>query len=195
MRGGRPKSLAIDHHPSAQLLSDHLIANLPPGVALAVGAHLDLCAACRLAAAVLEGDAARPNAGPPWSEADTLGAPWPAPVRHACVESWFPMRQGVEGAPVAHVSGLGEFVYLLRALPGADIGAASLRSAFVLLVTAGGLDLDGRRLRIGDLVELLAPPASVVADRASGASLLVVADESPLRLRRGRLGVAAPGAR
>ncbi|HVI31075.1 hypothetical protein [Phenylobacterium sp.] len=195
MRGGKPKPLAIDHHPSAQLLSDYLIANLSPGVALAVGAHLDLCAACRLAGAALAGSAAHPDTGASWSEADTHAAPWPTAVRHACAESWSPMRKGVEGSHATHVSGLGEFVYLLRALPGADIGAASLSSAFVVLVTAGALDLDGRRFRAGDLVELAAPPASAVADRAAGASLLVVADESPRRLRGARPGAPAPRSR
>lgn len=191
MSAGRRKPLAIDHHPSAQLLSDHLIANVSPGVAFAVAAHLELCPACRLTVAAAEGSppgADRTRHAPPSPEPLPLQQAWPAALRHACGEHWSPMRKGVEGMLAPHVSGLGECVYLLRAAPGADVGAASVRSAFILLVTAGGLELDGRRLGAGDLVQLQAAPAFLVADGAAGASVLVVADESPRRLRRPAAG-------
>lgn len=180
--------LGLRHHPSAQLIADVLIANASPGVTLAVAAHIDVCAMCGMAAAAAGGDMGRPGLGSVTTfqpEAEVGMGSRPEPLAGLQVGPWVTIRQGVEGALAPHASGLGECVYLLRAAPNAELGAASLGSAFVFLVTAGGVDIDGRRLSAGDFVEISAPPASVSADSMAGASLLIVADESPRRLRQG----------
>ncbi|WP_374471752.1 hypothetical protein [Phenylobacterium sp.] len=179
--------MRIAHHPSGQVISDYLIANLSPGVSLAVAAHLDMCPVCAMAAAAVEGgqqqrqDRSAMSFRAQQPQAELAAAHKPS--SQVCIDGWTQMRKGVEGALAQRVSGLGECVYLLRAAPGADIGVASVRSAFVLLVTAGALRLDGADLGAGDFVELAEPPTSLAA-AAAGATLLVVAEDAPLRLRR-----------
>lgn len=179
--------MRIEHHPSAQLISDYVIANISPGMGLAVAGHLELCPVCGMSAAAASGGIWRAEVvGGRSFEATADGgriAP-PETVRQLEPLDWRTMRKGVEGALAPDVSGLGECVFLLRAEPGAEIGAASVRSAILILVTAGGVDIDGRRLGAGDFLELDGTPLALAADVVAGTTLLVVSEDAPLRLRR-----------
>lgn len=179
--------MRIEHHPSAQLISDYVIANISPGMGLAVAAHLELCPVCGMSAAAASGGIWRAEAVggrtfEPGPDGGRVGAPETVCQLEPLV--WRTMRKGVEGALAPDVSGLGECVFLLRAAPGAQIGAASVRSALLILVTAGGVDIDGRRLAAGDFLDLEETPPALAADAAAGTTLLVVAEDAPLRLRR-----------
>jgi hypothetical protein len=168
--------MGIRHHPTAQLISDYVTANISPGVALAVAMHLESCTICALAAST----ASRP-AGP--ERIGRADPPSESALSAVAMGPWIGLRKGVLGAVTSAVSGLGEAVYLLKAEPGADIGTASVRHAFLILVLKGRVKADGRTVSAGDLLELATPPEVLLAD-TPGASLLVVAEDLPLRLRR-----------
>lgn len=177
---GRKFRTSVKHHPSSQLLADCAMADVSPGVALAVSAHVALCPRCRMTAPA-GGEDGGSGAEPLEVFVEAGGEALPA-LR---LEPWTPQTSGVATALAPHANGLGECVYLLRATPGADIAPATLRTAFLLLVLAGAVLLEGRRLGAGDLVELDAETSSASADPVNGATLLVVADEAP-RPRSGR---------
>ena len=187
--------MGITHHPSAQLVADYLIANISPGVAPVVAAHIERCPKCGLRATVAAGDAGQPEfMSVNMSELGAEVAPRsrPGALGGIQLQPWTTLGQGVEGALALNTSGLGEVVYVLRVAPKGEISATTLKSAFALLVMEGALTIDGRRLRAGDMVEVTASPTSVSADSSKGVSLLVVADERPRGLGRGLGRVAKP---
>lgn len=171
---GRRLRTSIKHHPSSQLLADCAVADVSPGMAMAVSAHLALCPRCRLAAAAGSG-----GDGLPLEPLEIFAEPGGEPLPALRLEPWTLQAREVETALAPYANGLGECVYLLRAAPKAEIAPASLGGAFLLLVLAGAVRLDGRRLVAGDLVELDAAPASAATEPMNGATLLVVSDEAP----------------
>jgi hypothetical protein len=144
-----------------------------------VATHLESCAICALAASA----ASRPTSRELVRRTDQpreSGAPSLSAVETG---PWISVRKGVLGAVTTATSGLGEAVYLLKAGPRADIGIPSVRDAFLILVLKGRLRADERTFNAGDLLTLDALPKVLRAD-VRGVSLLVVAEQLPLRLRR-----------
>jgi hypothetical protein len=145
---------------------------------MAVEAHIALCARCRLATISGGlGDAAQVSVQEGYEG-------WPGKLPPLRLEPWVPQTKDVETAIAPFANGLGECVYLLRAAPKANLALAGLDTAFLLLVLVGGIELGGRRLGAGDLIELDSACSAAFADPALGATVLVLADEPPRRGRR-----------
>lgn len=187
MQHRRSKPPGITYHPPAQLIADCLIANASSGVAFLVAAHIDRCPACGLVVATAEGGEGQPDLSPltaPVLWGEPPSAPSSEEFGSLHLLPWVQLRNGVEGALAPYASGIGECVYALRVAANAEVGAANLRSAFMVLVTAGGLKVDNRLLTAGDLLCLDKSPQVVRGHAAKGASVVVVADEKPRRLGR-----------
>lgn len=176
----------LDHHPSSQLLAEWALVNVSPGVAMAVDAHVGRCARCRLQAASSSNRSGDLQPAVHRQSPPDLGADDRVPLPNLRVEDWAQLAEGLEMAVAAQANGLGECVFLLRAVPNAKVSRPALASSFVLLVLDGAVYVDGRRLGAGDFLELQGAPAVACADSVAGATLLVVADEAPRRPRRRR---------
>ena len=181
----------VFEHPSAALLSDYDRGGLPPGAALAVEAHLDLCRQCRLALGRMAGrrwtaatsrnvsDGALAAArGRP--EAPSTAGPLPHALRRIAVGRWRPAGRGVMSAPLRGVSGLGESVHLLRIAPGAPFALPD--AAELLLVATGGARVGLGHYAGGDFLDLAAPHAPhATADARTGCLCLVVGGDELYR--------------
>jgi anti-sigma factor ChrR (cupin superfamily) len=174
--------MSIRHHPSPQLRADYVAADLAPGAALAVGAHLELCSACAIQVQALTGlpiSAASPPDAPGGSErwAQEL-VKAPEILRGKPLGPWRWISRGVRGAELHGVSGLGEALWLLHLSPDGRLGAAAVRSLGLLVVLEGALLMGEVLLGPGDLVEALPSGVTLKPDAGQSAICLAASDDA-----------------
>jgi putative transcriptional regulator len=159
----------MDHHPSAEALSDYVRANIAPGAALAIEVHLELCQICAMRLKALEGAAnlngLRPatvdrGAGIQVSRThgvrglDDAEEDLPRTLQGASISEWSSLGSNVRVAAMNGVSGLGEQVYLVRGEPNAQLPFRRGSNAELVVVLNGGFRDRGAVFAAGDLVEL-----------------------------------------
>lgn len=182
---GLEKDVTLRHHPSVSMRSDYVSANLAPGAALAIEAHLQMCNVCAIAVDALSGGPAtgdtraigkarRASFAPRPEFTDASGRRHVADDVRGRLSAGRPFGRGAWLFAVSGVSGLGESTYLVRARSHARL---RLAGAEVLLVLDGHFTSSGVTFKAGDFLVLSEAdiPAPVAGDE--GCECLIIADD------------------
>ncbi|CAN7251015.1 hypothetical protein LJR225_001159 [Phenylobacterium sp. LjRoot225] len=145
-----------NHHPAPQALADYLIGDCSSGTAALLGLHFEICPHCRSLIQQM-GAAGSPTA---------IGPQGP----------WTSIAPGVEVATAPSASGIGETVYMLRAVPAAKIPLHRPIGMAEILVLAGGFDLGGEPYAAGDFKTVEdQPQMSISTDPNAGLRAVITA--------------------
>ncbi|MEO6340196.1 MAG: ChrR family anti-sigma-E factor [Caulobacteraceae bacterium] len=194
--------MIAQYHPGRDTLLSYAVGALPPGAALAVGVHLEMCGACAAEARLLEtiGGGVTAEREPAPLDAGAMDRALEALARErsaaAPPASSMPMaeavvrgarwRWGGPGLQLATVRGAGapgEMVYLLRGRPGAALAPHTHRGLELVAVLEGAFEDEVGVYRAGDLVERdAASPAHAPRVTREGKCLCLIATSGRLKL-------------
>jgi anti-sigma factor ChrR (cupin superfamily) len=147
------------HHPAPQALADFLIGDCSSGTATLLGLHFEICPHCR-------------------SRIQQMGAAG-SPIAIGPQGPWTSIAPGVEAAAADSASGIGETVYMLRALPAANVPLHAPIGIAEILVLDGGFDLGGAPYAAGDFKTVEDQPLMwISADPKAGLRAIVTANQA-----------------